>query len=152
VLDGEIIVPNDKGVSDFNALQAELSAKRQERLIYYVFDLLYLDGFDLRGSPLIDRKRLLAKLLAQQDTGHVVYSEHLVGDGAAMFKQAVAMKLEGVVSKRVDAAYRSGRTEAWFKIKRVDRERFVIIGYVPEAGGSIAALRLARRDGEQLEY
>jgi bifunctional non-homologous end joining protein LigD len=118
ILDGEVISANAKGHADFSALQDDLSRGRLDRMIYYAFDILFLDGFDLRGASLIDRKRVLSGLLAEaRDIRPIVYSEHLEADGEAMFKQACDMKLEGVVSKLRNAPYKSGRNENWLKLK-----------------------------------
>src|SRR5689334_6154982 len=122
ILDGEVIVQTPEGHSDFHALEKELKAKTpSKRLVYYAFDLLYLDAFDLRRVPLLDRKRVLGLLLA--DTrGPVRVSEHLAGDGPAVFRRACELELEGIVSKRVDTAYHSGRTDVWTKVTCRHRE------------------------------
>lgn len=148
VIDGEIVVVVDQR-TDFSALQADLSAKRQDRLLFYAFDLLHLDGFDLRRVHQIERKRLLEKLVAGAPPP-LVYSEHM-DDGVAMFAGAEKLDWEGIVSKRADAPYRSDRNEGWLKIKTVKKETFPIVGYVPAVGG-IAALHVARRDGKTLTY
>ena len=152
ILDGEIIVPDEKGIARFSELQADLASGRKDRMVCYVFDLLYFDGFDLRSSPLIERKRVLRELVASAPEGVIVFSDHLEADGSAAFKHACAMGLEGIVCKRADAPYRSGRTETWLKVKCTTREVLTIVGFVPAAGNSIAALYLARRKGKQLVY
>jgi bifunctional non-homologous end joining protein LigD len=151
IIDGEIVVIEDER-TNFGALQAELAAGRQDRLLFYAFDLLYLEGFDLRKAAQIERKRILKSLY--DETGlaaPVLYSEHLETDGAEMFEAARRMNLEGIVSKRVDAPYRSDRTEAWLKIKTSQREKFPIVGFIPAPGG-IAALYLGKREGKELRY
>jgi bifunctional non-homologous end joining protein LigD len=115
IIDGEVVVIKD-GRTNFSELQAELAAGQQDRLVFYAFDLLYLNGFDLRGARQIDRKAALEKLLEEIDAP-IVYSEHLVGDGQEMFEHAAKLNWEGIVSKNADAAYRSDRNEAWLKIK-----------------------------------
>src|SRR5439155_5038763 len=122
-------------------------------MVYYVFDLLHLDGFDTRAAPLIDRKRVLQGFLteAQASAPRVLYSEHFE-DGAALYARAADMNLEGVVSKRADAPYRSGRTDAWVKVKCWKRDRFAVVGFVPDGAGGLAKLRLARREGGKLVY
>ena len=117
ILDGEVIVQDAKGASDFAALEADLATGRQDRFIYYAFDLLHLDGFDITAAPLEDRKRVLAALLGEAVAPAIGYSEHLATDGAAMFERAVAMGLEGIVSKRRDSPYRSGRRASWVKVE-----------------------------------
>jgi bifunctional non-homologous end joining protein LigD len=151
ILDGEVIVQGETGVADFDALQADLAAGRSERMVYFAFDLLYLDGFDLRNAPLIERKRILAAMLdeAKSDCFHI--AQHLDVAPALVFEQARAMGLEGIVCKLRDAPYRSGARASWLKIKCVQRGVFPIIGFIP-AHGSIAALHLARREGKPLAY
>lgn len=151
VIDGEIVVVVGER-TDFSALQADLSAGRQDRMLFYAFDLLHLDGHDLRKVPLRERKRLLQELIERIGLGPpIIYSEHM-DDGAAMFAGAERLNWEGIVSKRADAPYRSGdRSDSWQKIKTSKRETFPIVGYVPAMGG-IAALHVARRDGKKLTY
>jgi bifunctional non-homologous end joining protein LigD len=151
VLDGEIVVAGQNGVSNFSAMQADLAAGRVDRFRFYAFDLLHLDGLDLRSAALEARKRVLAALIDGSDLKRIVYSEHLEEDGARMFGQACLMKLEGIIAKLRDGPYRSGRSENWLKIKCARRESFPIIGFVPGVGG-FAALRLGRREGDQLLY
>ena len=130
ILDGELVVEGAGGASDFPALQADLGAGRSERFLFYLFDLLYLDGEDLRRLPLVERKRRLAALLA--DAGDPLrLSEHFEEDGEVMLRHACRLSLEGVVSKRRDDRYPTGRTRSWIKSKCSDRQEFVIAGYVP---------------------
>jgi bifunctional non-homologous end joining protein LigD len=150
ILDGELIAQGREGHSDFGLLQEDLGSGRQDRMIYYAFDLLYLDGFDLRAAPLIERKRVLDELLMR--TGPIAYSEHIKADGEKMMEQACTMGLEGIISKRRDAPYRSGRGESWIKTKCVLTDRFTIIGYVPDVNGALGAVRLAKREKEKLVY
>jgi bifunctional non-homologous end joining protein LigD len=152
VVDGEIIVPDSKGRSDHGALKAALGAGRQShQFVYYLFDLMHLDGFDLRVAPLIDRKRVLAELIRDIGTP-ILYSDHLEEKGQVMFEHACKIGLEGVISKRIDAPYRSGRGEGWVKVKCVTRGTFIVVGYTPEGKGLVAALHLARKKGRELEY
>jgi bifunctional non-homologous end joining protein LigD len=125
--------PRFAGVPDFGLLHADLAADRQDRLLYYAFDLLYLDGFDLRGARLAERKRVLAELLAGA-SGRILYAEHLEGDGAEIHERACAMGVEGIVSKQQDALYRSGRTESWIKVKCGKRGAFPIVAFVEKLG------------------
>jgi bifunctional non-homologous end joining protein LigD len=151
-LDGEAIVENRFGIADFGALQQALAAGAARNALLFAFDLLYLDGRDLRSEPLTQRKRLLSELLGgQAHTFPIRYSEHLLTNGAAMFRQARAMGLEGIVSKRRDCPYRSGRGEDWLKVKSAHRQDFVIAGYAPHANSSraVGSLILAEyRDGK----
>jgi CBS domain-containing protein len=142
-----VVVIDSHGVPDFAALHADLAAGRTDRLLYYAFDLLYLDGFDLRSSPLLERKRVLAELLSSADVGRILFSEHLDGEGSAIFKRACEMRLEGVISKRTDAPYRSGRGESWIQTKCIKRDAFPIVAFVEKLGAKprrIASLYLGR--------
>jgi bifunctional non-homologous end joining protein LigD len=130
LIDGELVVERDSGTSDFSALQHDLSEGRSDRFIFYAFDLLYLDGYDLRSVPLIERKKLLEKLLPEH--GEILrYSTHFGGNGGLVLKHACALSLEGVVSKDRNSEYTSGRTGSWVKSKCSQRQEFVIGGYVP---------------------
>lgn len=132
IIDGEIVVLADNGVSSFSLLQQDLSASRTNRFIYYVFDLMRLDGQDLRSEPLVERKQALQDLLGKQsDDSAVRFSDHFAEPGKIMLQHACRMGLEGIVSKRADAAYRSGRGPAWVKSKCTARQEFVIGGYLP---------------------
>jgi bifunctional non-homologous end joining protein LigD len=151
IIDGEVVVPDANGRPDFSALRSAIG-KDPDRLLFYAFDLLYVDGFDIRAAPLIDRRSLLAHVVAALRGGRILMSETLDAPGETLMHHACAMNLEGIVAKRVDAPYRAGRVDIWQKIKCVKSLRFPIIGYVPAPGTSIAALRLGRREGEQLIY
>jgi bifunctional non-homologous end joining protein LigD len=104
ILDGEVVVVKD-GRTNFSELQAELAADRQDKLVYYAFDLLWRDG-DLRKRPQIERKQALLELLGENGIeAPIVYSEHLTGDGQEMFEHAAKLGWEGIVSKNADAPY-----------------------------------------------
>lgn len=130
LIDGELVVETGAGASNFGLLQRDLAEGRHDRFVYYAFDLLHLDGRDLRGAPLKVRKQLLEVLLKQAADG-LRYSEHLAADGEAMLRHACRLSLEGLVSKRADAPYRSGRGKDWVKSKCAFRQEFVIGGFVP---------------------
>src|ERR1700760_3551443 len=150
IIDGEVVVVHE-GRTNFSELQAELVAGRQDKLIYYAFDLLWRDK-DLRKLRQIERKQMLADLLRENDIGHpVVYSEHLTGDGQEMFEHAAKLNFEGIVSKEADAPYKSERTEAWGKIKTIQKGKFPVIGFVKDPTG-VAALYLGKREGKDLLY
>ena len=101
LLDGELVVEDETGLSSFASLQADLKSGRTDRMVFYAFDLLYLDGYDLTKLPLIERKTLLATLLEDAPAGGILrYSSHLEGDGEAMIRHACRLGLEGIVSKR----------------------------------------------------
>jgi bifunctional non-homologous end joining protein LigD len=102
IIDGEVVVIHE-GRTNFSELQAELAAGRQERLVFYAFDLVLRDG-DLRKVPQIERKQMLSDLLRQNDIGlPIIYSEHLIGDGQEMFEHAAKLNFEGIVSKKLQA-------------------------------------------------
>lgn len=124
LLDGELVVEDENGISTFSALQADLKAGRHDRFVYYAFDLLYLDGTDLRRLPLLERKAALVRLLrhAKQHAGPIRLSEHFDDEGSLVLRQACRMKLEGIVSKRRDAPYISGRSEHLIKVKCANRQ------------------------------
>ena len=132
IIDGEVIVEGPSGASDFSLLQADLAAGRSDRLLYYAFDLLRLDGKDLRPAPLLERKAALEALLrgAPEVLRH---SEHFEEDGEIVLRHACRLSLEGVVSKDRNAPYRSGRGRDWIKSKCSQRQEFVVAGYVPSS-------------------
>jgi bifunctional non-homologous end joining protein LigD len=130
ILDGEIVVEKPGGASDFSALQADLAEGRHDRFRYYLFDLLYLDGYDLRQVPLKARKTALEALIGQE-VGLLRYSGHFEESGEIVLRHACRLSLEGLVSKASDQPYRSGRGKSWIKTKCSSRQEFVIAGYVP---------------------
>lgn len=132
ILDGEVVVETAGRSSDFSALQADLSEGRTDRMTYYLFDLLHLDGRDLTKLPLVDRKSLLDTLSAQA-TDPLRLSDHLSDRGEIVLRHACRMGLEGIVSKRRDSPYQPGRGSAWVKSKCSARQEFVIGGFVPSA-------------------
>jgi bifunctional non-homologous end joining protein LigD len=151
LLDGEIVVEDSAGIPSFSLLQADLSASRTDRFRYFLFDLLYCEGFDLTQATLSDRKALLQQIGLPAP---LRFSEHLAQDGPVMFEHACRLGLEGIVSKRVDLPYRPGRGEHWRKTKSVLRQEFVILGYVASTvvPGSVGALLLGYLDGRELRY
>jgi bifunctional non-homologous end joining protein LigD len=155
IIDGEIASFDDHGISQFSALQDDLKSGRHDRLVYYVFDLLYLDGHDLTSAPLIERKRVLAALLEKLPAdGLVRFSDHFDEDGPTMLKHAEKMHLEGIISKRANAPYRSGRTGEWLKVKTVSNQEFIVIGYEPsdKRGRLIRSLLLGYYEDGKLRY
>jgi bifunctional non-homologous end joining protein LigD len=152
ILDGEVVATDAKGMPSYGALIEDLKPDQTRRLAYFVFDLLYMDGFDLRRASLIERKRVLEMLMKEAKPSRIRYSEHIEGDSAAIYKNACRLKLEGIISKRKDSPYRSGRVGAWEKIKCTRRDEFSIIGFIPASGGLIAALYLGRREKRALLY
>jgi bifunctional non-homologous end joining protein LigD len=144
LLDGEVVVLDASGRSDFQLLQNSLHDAKHERCVYFAFDLLHLDGEDLRHLPLRERKQRLRAVLPGGARGQLRFSEHVVGHGPAFFAQACALHAEGIVSKRAAAPYGSRRDRSWLKIKCVERQEFVIGGFTLPAGArsSLGALLL----------
>ncbi|MGD9925572.1 MAG: DNA ligase D, partial [Pseudorhodoplanes sp.] len=152
LLDGEIAVADAKGHTDFGALQDALSTGKGS-LTYYLFDLLELDGKDMRRRPLSERKETLRDLLHGVGAP-LIFSDHVAGNGAKAFAQACAMKLEGLISKQANAPYHSGRTRSWLKSKCGFEQEFVIIGWRPsdKAARPFSSLLLAVREGDGFRY
>lgn len=151
VLDGEVVVESSGRSSDFSALQADLAKGRTDRMVYYVFDLLHLDGRDLTSLPLVDRKRLLEGVLAAA-SGPVRISEHLSDKGEVVLRHACRLGLEGIISKLRDSPYRPGRGNAWVKSKCSARQEFVVAGFLPSTVSprAIGSLVLGVYDGDTL--
>ncbi|AXF25625.1 DNA ligase D [Burkholderia pyrrocinia] len=132
--DGEAVVLGETGLPDFQALQNALGAGRSDAVTLFVFDLPYLDGYDLRDAPLTARRTLLEPLLAGSDPARLRYSPDLGGDVASLIASACDTGLEGLVGKRADSRYRAGRSSAWIKLKCRRRQEFVIGGYTEPSG------------------
>ncbi len=134
ILDGEVVVLKPDGTNDFQALQNYVRGRRTAELHFICFDLLYLDGVDLRGVALEQRKRLLFELLPRH-SDRLRYTDHIEGHGDVFLARACDYSLEGIISKRRDAPYRSGRGHDWVKTKCLLRQEFVVVGYT-DPGGS----------------
>jgi bifunctional non-homologous end joining protein LigD len=131
ILDGEVVVVDKAGRSSFQKLQRSMK-DGAATFIFQIFDLIYLDGYNLTRVPLRERKALLEDLLSGVDAkGPLRYSDHVVGDGDRFFKQACAYGIEGIVSKLADCPYESTRSRSWLKVKCTKRQEFVIAGYTP---------------------
>lgn len=154
IIDGEVVWQDEHGRTSFQKLQNAMQAKRTDALLYYAFDLLSLDGKDLRSLPLAARKDRLAKIIRQLKAPEINYSEHFREPGSRLLKATCSMGLEGVVSKRVDQPYTSGRRDDWVKAKCIKRQEFVIAGFSEGEGARIGfgALLLGYYDGDQLVY
>jgi bifunctional non-homologous end joining protein LigD len=152
ILDGEVIVQDEHGVSDFEALMSAIRWQ-PHRLIYYVFDLLHLDGKDLRDRPLIERRATLKELLQRQRSqSPLQFSDEFTGDPAAFFQACANHRLEGTISKLATSRYRSGRSKTWLKCKCFTESSFVIIGTDRDRKtGALMAL-LARAEDQGLSY
>lgn len=150
LFDGEVVSLEADGSSSFQGLQNAFAEKKAGSLVYYVFDLLYLDGTNLLKLPLEDRKRLLAHVVGA-GIGPVRDAGYLVGKGPEFFAEACGRRLEGIICKRRDRPYRSGRSAEWLKVKCSHHEEFVIGGYTPPAGARVGfgALLLGYYDDGQ---
>lgn len=136
-LDGEIVVLDDAGLPDFNRLQKSFDRKSSAAGIdYFVFDIPFFEGYDLREVALIERRRVLKALLEDKAAEHVRYSADFEGDPASIVQSACKMQLEGIIAKRADAPYASRRTETWLKLKCKLRQEFVVAGYTDRSDGS----------------
>lgn len=153
IFDGEMVVETGPGVSDFSALQADLSEGRKDRFVFYAFDLLFVEGRDLRALPLVDRKTRLHKLL-QKAKGPVHHSEHFAESGQLVLRHACRLGLEGIISKAKDSRYQSGRSKSWVKSKCSSRQEFVIGGYAPStvSDAAIGSLLLGVYEDDKLQY
>ncbi|WP_422003470.1 DNA ligase D [Reyranella sp.] len=150
IIDGEVVVQTATGVASFPMLVDALKTGGGD-MQFYGFDLLYLDGYDLREAPLTARKAALETLLG--GLGHRVrYSEHIAGDGAAVFRHASRLGLEGIISKRAGDPYRSGRSKGWLKVKASQSDPFIIAGFVPSTvdARAVGALVLGEYAGKAL--
>lgn len=138
ILDGELILSGEDGKPDFHGLRTAIR-KREADLAFMAFDLLHLNGHDLRGMVTEERRHILTDLI---EPGHdpIRYSERVEGDGSAVFRAVERMGLEGMVSKRADSPYVSGRSDLWRKVKCYDEAEFGIIGVQRERGKPAMAL------------
>ena len=154
ILDGEIVALDPSGRASFQRLQQTINKGGGAALIFNVFDLIYIDGFNLTRTPLRERKRVLAELLAPlSETGVLRYSDHIEGNGAAFFTEACKLGLEGIVSKLADSAYESTRNRNWMKSKCIKRQEFVIAGYtLSDKGIPFSSLILGVYDKGKLIY
>jgi ATP-dependent DNA ligase len=146
-----VIVQDETGRSDFNALSRLVLVARpvpRARLIFFAFDLLFLDGKDLRDLPLEERRVRLRKLIPKRARSPLQFSEGVTGEGSDVFAVAEQLGLEGIVSKRLGSRYRSGRTDRWRKTKCFTETAFVIIGTERKDKGPPAALLARHEDGD----
>jgi len=153
VLDGEVVVHDEAGLPSFSLLQRRGRLQRSSAIaraaldlpaVFYAFDLLAFGGLDLRDLPLLARKALLREVLPT--VGPVRFSDHIATQGEAMYEQVTDMRLEGLVAKKADSPYRSGRSTSWYKIRAVRTDEFVVVGYTEPKGGrsGFGALHLAQ--------
>ncbi|MEO5326201.1 non-homologous end-joining DNA ligase [Mesorhizobium sp. CC13] len=157
ILDGEAVVLDDKGRSDFGMLQRALgrrpAAHEAAEIIFYAFDLLYLGGRDLRWLPQHERRRLLEPIVAGRN-GAIRLSEEVAVDGEEFFRIACLHGLEGIIAKHRERPYRSGRNDNWRKITCNRRDSFIIVGFEPSEAvpRALGRLLLAARKGDGLVY
>nr|WP_165482300.1 DNA ligase D [Fluoribacter gormanii] len=128
ILDGEVVLLNEQGKSDFQLLQNTIKVNPNAPFVYYLFDILYYDQFDLRTLSLLKRKAILKNVLEGQDKT-LRFSEHIIGEGSFLFHRACELGLEGIISKQIDSPYISGRSKRWLKAKCLLRQEFIIGGY-----------------------
>lgn len=147
-LDGEIIIADDDGVPDFQMLQNAFDAGKSQDIVYYLFDLPYLNGTDLRSVPVESRRALLKKLLEDPVDPALRFSEDFTEDVDALMNSACKMKMEGLIGKRLGSPYVSRRSDSWIKLKCKHRQEFVIVGYTDPKGArsGFGALVLALTD------
>ena len=153
IIDGEVVSMEPNGSMSFHALQNALHSGKREALHYFAFDLLFLDGEDLRSKPLLERKSALKKLLAGAPA-HIHYSEHFSEEGAKVLIHACHTALEGIISKRSDAAYHSGRDERWLKAKCIKEQELVIGGFTtqPKNPSNLGALLMGYYENDALIF
>ncbi len=152
-LDGELVVFDDQGRSDFSELQRVIEGSSRAPLRYIVFDLPGVAGVDLSQTPLWQRKGLLKDLLGDP-SGLLVFSDHLRGHGESFFAETGRQQIEGMVSKRADSTYRAGRSTEWIKVKHELADEFLIVGFTPPKGSrqGFGSLLLASRVEGELRY
>jgi len=153
-LDGEAVVLDTAGRPNFNDLQRAFDNSRTASIVYFVFDLPFANGFDLRGVPLVERKEQLKQMLSGGAQNRVRFTEHFAVDGQSVLKSACEMGLEGIIAKQKSAPYVSERTDSWLKLKCVGRQEFIILGFVDRTGspGEVGSLLLGYYDNGVLRY
>lgn len=153
-LDGELVVLNARGHSDFAGLQRSLEGSSAAPVSCMAFDLLQLEDVDITRVAQVERKRLLEALLAKKPSPHLAYSEHIVGHGPEVLAASRQQGLEGIVSKRMNAPYSDGRSKHWLKVKHTDGTEAVVVGYTaPQRSRvGIGSLMLALREGKGFRY
>ena len=154
IFDGEVVALDASGRASFQRLQQSINKNAGAGLIFHIFDLIYIEGFILTRTPLLERKRVLAELIPPPDERGVLrYSDHVEGNGAEFFKEACKLGIEGIVSKLADSMYESSRSRNWLKIKCIKRQEFVIAGYtLSEKGIPFSSLILGFYDKGKLVY
>ncbi len=144
-IDGEVVVQDEDGRPSFSRLQSAFSTGKTAGIVYFAFDLLFLNGEDLRQYPVETRREALAELLSHHELDRVRLSETLEADPHQLLMNVCSMQLEGLVGKRIGSQYRSERNGDWIKLKCGNRQEFVIVGYT-RAGGGIGSLLIGIHD------
>jgi bifunctional non-homologous end joining protein LigD len=155
VVDGEVVVQDEAGVSQFQLLQNALGkGGAVGQLKYYLFDLLYLDGYDWRGAPLEERKAALQAIISDEAQPQIQYSEHIIGSGDAFYREACRSHLEGIICKRRQGLYYPGRSGEWLKCKCRFAQEFVVGGFSPPEGSrsGFGALLVGYYEGKDFAY
>jgi bifunctional non-homologous end joining protein LigD len=155
ILDGEVVALDKKGLASFADLQAAFQEGKQSELTYFAFDILHLNGRNLRGLPFLERKEILTELLRDHDANSAIQiSEHLQGRGKKMYAEACRLGAEGIVSKLASAPYNPGRGSTWLKAKCVQEQELVIGGFTPRSNDlrGVGALLLGYYEGDKLRY
>jgi bifunctional non-homologous end joining protein LigD len=152
VLDGEIAVPDERGVTHIDLLQAASGRYGADRLAYFVFDLLYLEGHDLRRCPIEERKALLRQVLDEADCERIIYVDHIVGRGADLFERIREIGAEGIVSKRLGSLYRGRESRDWLKTKCHEFGEFIITGFEELGEGRLEAVYVAEEINGDLRH
>jgi bifunctional non-homologous end joining protein LigD len=148
VLDGEIAVPDDRGVTHLDALSEAIAERRPERLAYFAFDLLHLDGHDHQRCRIEDRKMLLRDVIGTARCERIVYVDHVLGIGKELFEAARQIGAEGIVSKRRGSLYHGGESREWLKTKCSETGVFATSGFTELGEGRLDAVYVAEaRDG-----
>ena len=151
-LDGEVVIQDEEGWPCFQPLQVAFSSGKTDPIVYFAFDLMYLNNVDLREHPVEQRRAMLAELLDQCSLDRVRFSETLEVDPHHLLENVRRLGLEGIVGKRIGSAYKSERNGDWIKIKSAPRQEFVILGYSRAAGGIGSLLIGLYDDTGQLVY
>ncbi len=134
ILDGELVALDNQQIPNFQLLQNTIHHHKQTSLLYYVFDIIYYNGFDLSTIPLIERKTLLQQIIGEDNGTIVRYSNHQIGNGQAIFDNVCKQGLEGIVSKNIHSLYIQARTRNWVKSKCMKRQEFIVGGYTKPQG------------------
>ena len=161
VLDGEVVVNDAEGRPSFSRLQRRgrilnkadaLRASIELPALYHAFDLLAIEGYDVRPLPLLERKELLREILPT--IGPIRYVDHIPEQGELMYEHVERMRIEGVVGKKADAPYRGGRSKSWIKVRTVRMDDFVVVGWTDPKGtrGGFGSLHVAQYEGDDLRY